>query len=219
MDFCLEGNRFTTVKLCRSGRSPRSTLRELTGRSPVIDFGGEIQSPQRHAEQEPHPGHDAVAVADAHPHPGQVQLELPKILACSRLRRSLQKRRRPLAAVDMAPLRMRAPLARVHVVDHAPAQRADSFRTYGQLLSWMRLKTPRSSRQEAPPAIDDLCPGYRVCGQVVRLSRLSRSDLVPWRCSVAGRMSAWIDTSRRRPKTCTKAETATRMPPQKQHIG
>jgi hypothetical protein len=32
----------------------------------VIDLGGKIQSLQRHAEQEPQPGHDAVAIADAH---------------------------------------------------------------------------------------------------------------------------------------------------------
>ncbi len=28
-------------------------------------------------------------------------------------------------------------------------------------------------------------------------------DFVPWRFSVAGRISAWIGTSCRRPKTCT----------------
>ncbi len=28
----------------------------------VIDLGGKIQSPQRHAEQKPYPGHDTVAV-------------------------------------------------------------------------------------------------------------------------------------------------------------
>src|ERR1017187_9766053 len=31
----------------------------------VINLSGKIQSPQRHAEQEPQPGHDAVAIADA----------------------------------------------------------------------------------------------------------------------------------------------------------
>ena len=34
-------------------------------------------------------------------------------------------------------------------------------RQHRQLLSWMRLTTPRSSRQAAPPAIDDLYSGYR----------------------------------------------------------
>jgi hypothetical protein len=38
----------------------------------VIDLGGQIQSPQCHAKQEPQPGHDAVAIADAHAGLGQV---------------------------------------------------------------------------------------------------------------------------------------------------
>ena len=47
-----------------------------------------------------------------------------------------------------------------------------------KLLPWMRLTTPRSSRQDAPPAIDDLYPGCRACP-----SKLSRSDLVHWHIS------------------------------------
>ena len=39
--------------------------RDLLGFFDVIDLGRKIQSPQRHAEQEPEPGHDAVAIADA----------------------------------------------------------------------------------------------------------------------------------------------------------
>jgi hypothetical protein len=35
--------------------------RALLGLFDVIDLGGKIQSPQRHAEQEPESGHDAVA--------------------------------------------------------------------------------------------------------------------------------------------------------------
>src|SRR6266568_6859965 len=49
----------------------------------------------------------------------------------------------------------------------------------GKLLSWLRLKTPRSSRQGAPPAIDDLY-SVTVPQIVSRLSGLSRSDLVRW---------------------------------------
>src|SRR4029453_2238903 len=33
-------------------------LRDLLGLADVIDLGGEIQSPQRHAKQEAYPGHD-----------------------------------------------------------------------------------------------------------------------------------------------------------------
>ena len=46
--------------------------RALLGLFDVIDLGGKIQSPQRHAEQEPESGHDAVA---NRPRLRQVQLE------------------------------------------------------------------------------------------------------------------------------------------------
>src|SRR5262252_1663742 len=81
------------------------------------------------------------------------------ILRCRRVRRSLQKCCELLAAADMAPLRSGTELARVHVLDHALAQRADRIRTHRQLLSQMRLTTPRSSRQGTRTCIDDLPPG------------------------------------------------------------
>ncbi len=154
--------------------------RDLLRLTDVIDLGGKIQSPQRHAEQEPQPGHDAVAVADAQAGLGQVQLEPADVLGCGRVRGPLQKRSEPLAAADVASLRARTELARVHVLDHALAQRADGIRAHGKLLSWVRLTTPRSSRQGAPPAIDDLSSGYRARGRAARRSGLSRSDLVLW---------------------------------------
>src|ERR1700676_5038681 len=80
----------------------------------------------------------------------------------------------------MDPLRARTELACVHVLDHALAQRADRNRTHWQLLSWMRLTTPQSSRHAAQVAIDDLSLGYRPRGQAPRFSGLSRSDLVLW---------------------------------------
>src|SRR3981189_2433935 len=42
--------------------------------------------------------------------------------------------------------------------------RVSDNRTHGQLLSWMRLTTPPSSRQADMPAIDDLSFGYRALG-------------------------------------------------------
>jgi hypothetical protein len=89
----------------------------------VIDLGGKIQSPQRHAEQEPQPGHDAVAGADAHARRGEMQLEEADVLKRGRVRGPLQKRSEPLTAADVAPLRSCTELARVHVLDHALAQR------------------------------------------------------------------------------------------------
>ena len=122
----------------------------------MIDLGGKVQSPQRHAQQEPQPGHDAVTGADAHAGLGQVQLKAADVLDCGRVRRPLEKRDEPPAAANVASLRAGTELARVHVLDHALAQRGDDIRIHRQLLSWMRLATPRSSRQSTPSAIDDL---------------------------------------------------------------
>src|SRR4029077_18170770 len=99
-------------------------------------------------------------------------------LGCRRVGRALQKRCESLAAQDVASLRVATELARVHVLDHALAQRTDSIRSHGQLLLGMRLTTPRSSRQGALPAIYDLHSVCHARWQAVRLRGLSRSDLV-----------------------------------------
>ena len=130
----------------------------------MIDLGGKIQSPQGHAKQKPHPGHDAVAIADAHTGLGQVQLEAPDILSRRRVGGAVEKHSKPLAAVDVAPLCARAQLPCVHVLDQAMTERGDGVRTHGKLLSWMRLTTPRSSRQGDFGAIDDLQPDDRAYG-------------------------------------------------------
>src|SRR6478752_1213717 len=110
-------------------------------------------------------GAQAAAIAETEQHAhleaardrlGKMQLKPADILRRGRVRGPLEKRSEPLAAVNMAPLRPRAELACIHVLDHALAQRADRNRTHGQLLSWMRLTTPRSSRQADRPATDDL---------------------------------------------------------------
>jgi hypothetical protein len=51
----------------------------------VIDLGGKIQPSQRHAKQEPHSSHDAVAIADAYARLGKMQLEPADILHSRRL--------------------------------------------------------------------------------------------------------------------------------------
>src|SRR5262249_55205856 len=78
-----------------------------------------------------------------------------------------------------AALRPRTQLARVHVLDHALTQRADGIRTHGKLLSWMRLKTPRSSRQGLSPATDDL-PTDSARDRAPQAVGYRASDLVPW---------------------------------------
>src|ERR1700736_1763654 len=59
----------------------------------------------------------------------------------------------------LAWLRQRTKLARVHVFDHTLTQRGDGLGCHRQRLSWMRLLTPRSSRQGASPATHHLYPG------------------------------------------------------------
>src|ERR1700716_460537 len=50
-------------------------LRNLLGLADVIDIGRELQPPQCHAQQKLHPGHDTVAIADAHARLGKMQLK------------------------------------------------------------------------------------------------------------------------------------------------
>src|ERR1700736_4605515 len=120
-------------------------------------------SRRRHAEQKAQPGHDAIAVTDADAGVGQVQLEGPDVLTSRRVGRPLQKRSKPLTAADVASLRARAELARIHIFNHTLTQRGDRFGCHRQLLSWVRFMTPRSSRQGSSPATHHLSPGDNAC--------------------------------------------------------
>jgi hypothetical protein len=66
----------------------------------------------------------------AHADLGQVQLEPADILGRRGVGRAIEKRSKPLAAVNVAPLRARTELPRVHVLDHAMTQRGDGVRTH-----------------------------------------------------------------------------------------
>jgi hypothetical protein len=101
----------------------------------VIDLGRKVEAPQRHPEQEPQPGHDDVAIANARSRLSQVQLESADVLERGSLRRSLQECSEPFAAADVPSLCPRTQLARIHVLNHALTQRADSIRGHRQLLS------------------------------------------------------------------------------------
>src|ERR1700681_3085707 len=169
---------------CDGQQAPRLVLahhqRNLLRLTDVIDLGSKIQSPQRHAKQELQPGHGAVAIADAHARLGKVQLEPADVLCRGCLGGPLEKSSEPLATANMAPLCARTELACVHVLDHALAQRGDGLRTHKQLLSWMRLTTPRSSRQGTPAGYRRSLP-WLPCAQISPpRSGLSRSDFVPW---------------------------------------
>src|ERR1700738_3068266 len=74
-----ESEQYVNLEIPRHGQEALGLVRahhqrDLLGFFDVIDLGGKIQSPQRHTEQEPEPGHDAVAIADARPRL-RVQLE------------------------------------------------------------------------------------------------------------------------------------------------
>src|ERR1700688_829702 len=88
--------------------------RDLLWLTDVIDLGGKVQSPQRHAKQEPQPGHDAVAIADARARLRKMQLEPADVLRRGGVGRPLEKSGEPLAAADVAPLCARTEPARVH---------------------------------------------------------------------------------------------------------
>jgi len=75
------------------------------------------------------------------------------------IRRSLEKRGKPLAGANVASLRTRAQLARVHVFDHTLTQRGDSLGCHKQLLSWMKVVTLHHQDRTLPPATPDLSPG------------------------------------------------------------
>jgi hypothetical protein len=94
----------------------------------VINLSGEVPAPQRHPEQEPQSGYDDIAAADAHARsPDTATFEDIRRFQLH-LAETLQKRGKPFAAADVASLRSRTEFARIHVPDHALAQRADSIR-------------------------------------------------------------------------------------------
>jgi hypothetical protein len=95
--------------------------RQLDRLLQVIDLRRQIMPAQRHLEQELHTRHDPVAIADADAALGQMQLETSDVVGRRRLGRALQERGEPRAAMEMAALAMPAPLARVHILDHALA--------------------------------------------------------------------------------------------------
>src|ERR1700693_3166502 len=110
-----------------------------------------------------------------------MQLEPTDVLRCGRIRGPLEKRSKPLAAVNMAPLRPGAEFACIHVLDHALAQRGDGVRTHGQLLSWMRLKhLDPQDRPHGP--LSTISHLVNAAAAAPRVSGLSRSDLV--RCPI-----------------------------------
>src|ERR1700721_2941294 len=168
------------LRVAPAGRSVRSVATARQATAPEHDTPVPLStvarrrgkySPHRHPEQKPHPGHDAVAIADAHAGLRQVQLKQADVLGCRRVRGSLQKRRKPLAAVDVAPPRVRSELARGHIFDHPLAQRADGIRAHRKAPILSEVETPRSSRRGPSSATAVLSPGHRARGYATPAKR------------------------------------------------
>jgi hypothetical protein len=70
-------------------QAPRLVLphpqRNLLRLPDVLNLGGKVQPPQRHAKQEPQTGHDAIAIANAHARLGKMKLEPADILRRGRV--------------------------------------------------------------------------------------------------------------------------------------
>src|SRR5450755_2556999 len=92
---------------------------------PSSDLGRQIVATQRDAEQEPHPGHDPITIADAHTALDEVQLKQADFVGRCRVGRAFEPGGEPLAALDVAALRVWVELARSHVLDHTLTQRTD----------------------------------------------------------------------------------------------
>jgi hypothetical protein len=92
----------------------------------VPDLGRQIVATQRDAEQEPHPGHDPIAVTDARTALNEIQLKSAHLVGCCRIGRAFEPGGEPLATVNVAALRVWVELARSHILEHTLTQRTGS---------------------------------------------------------------------------------------------
>src|SRR5208337_319164 len=90
------------------------------------------------------------AVADAGPALDEVQLEAAHLVGRRRIGRAFEPGGEPLAAIDVAALRVRVELARRHVFDHSLTQRTDSVGLAHGVLHPVRFTTPRFSGRGSP---------------------------------------------------------------------
>src|SRR5262245_48972837 len=79
----------------RSRTSPYEVSLTLLRLLQVVDLGRQIVPPQRDAEQELHPGHDPVAIADAEAALDQVQLKAANVVGGGSVGRFASRTRGP----------------------------------------------------------------------------------------------------------------------------
>src|SRR6476660_7860692 len=199
------------LQALRHGQDTLDLLRAQHRRQPlglldVPDLGRQIVATERDAEQEPYPGHDPIAVADAGPALDQVQLKLTHLVGRCRIGRALQPGGEPLATGNVATLRVRIELARSHVFDHTLTQRTDGVSlAHGELHSELRLTAPRFSGwalQRYHYPLNWLLASRLLLPR----SGLERSDFVLWHLASNFVGFAWVcfrrDCVAKVPKRC-----------------
>jgi len=102
---------------------PAQHRRDLPRLLQVVDLGSQIVPAQRHPQQELHPGHDPVAMHDAHPALGREQLEPADVVRRRRRRRAPRESREARTTAEMIASALPAESARPHVFDHPLTQR------------------------------------------------------------------------------------------------
>src|SRR5258707_14614619 len=99
--------------------------RQPLGLLDVPNLGRQIVATERDAEQEPHPGHDPIAVADARPALDQVQLKSAHLVGRCRIGPAFEPGGETLAALGMTTVSVWVEVAGSHVLDHALTQRTE----------------------------------------------------------------------------------------------
>src|SRR5262245_46051078 len=201
-----DGQHHLRLQARRHGKNTLDLLgaqhrRQLLRLLEVPHLSRQIVATQRNAEQEPHPGHDSIAITDARTTLDQVELKKTHLVGCCGIRRAFEPGGKPLAALDVAALRMGIELARSHVFDHTLTQRTDGIGlAHGSsFLSEVRehLDSQDGALHRAI-AILSACYGFAAHGPAQRagaqrlcaLARLSRF----WHCSKSSAIR--VDLSR-----------------------
>src|SRR5438876_2685335 len=135
-----------------------------------------------------------------------MQLETAKILSRGRIRRTAEEGCERPDVADIVVARLLDEVAHGHVLDHAPAQRADGLLAHrGAPVSRWRLLTPQSSRRDAQLVTASRSPGHCIgaTGSVLRAQRTpakAGSFIDPYETCDGAAISAFLPASSGRPK-------------------
>src|SRR5262249_13813506 len=146
----------------------------------VPHLGRQIVTTQRDAEQEPHPGHDAIAITDARTALDQIELKTAHLVGRCRIGRSFEQGGEPLVALDVAALRARIELARGHVFDHTLTQRTDTVSLAHGSSFLSEVRNTSILRTGLPPRHRYPIGWLQAPRLTPPRSGLERSDFVQW---------------------------------------